>query len=116
MRGAAAFLAMVLSCGPLGAQDIAQPFDRMVELQPDGLRWLVLRYLVPDLKARGFDAAAPDLDRLCLEQGVPGAAAEGVGHVLVVLMDRPVPRGQPDPEATQFIGAFAIEGGECLWE
>ena len=87
-----------------------------MELQPDGLSWLVLRYLVPDLAARGFAAALPDLDRLCGSDGIAGAAAEGVDHVLVVLLDRPVPRGQPDPEATQFIGAYRVEAGLCRAE
>ena len=116
MRTLAALTALMLAVAPAGAQVPDVPFDRAVERQPDGLRWLVLRYLVPDLAARGFDAAAPDLDRLCAAQGLPAAVEEGVGHVLIVLMDRPVPRGQPDPAATQFIGAYTIDGGECLWE
>ena len=113
MRGASALLACGLLFAPAAAQVVSAPFDRMVEVQPDGLSWLVLRYVVPGLPEMGYAASVPELDRLCGLDGVAWALAEGVDHVLVVLMDRPVPRGQPDAEATQFIGAYRLEAGTC---
>lgn len=96
------------------------PHDILIEQQPGGERWLVLRYLAPGIAggALPYAAVAADLDYLCAEEGLARAAAEGGGfaQVVIVLMDRPVPRGSADPEATQFIGAYVPQAGECLWD
>jgi hypothetical protein len=34
---------------------------------------------------------------------------------VIALMDRPVPFGTPDPDATIYISAYRIEEGRCLW-
>ncbi|MCX7644336.1 MAG: DUF6497 family protein [Rhodobacteraceae bacterium] len=95
----------------------AEPFDRLVETQPGGERWLVLRYLAPDLPGTDYAAVVPDLDFLCETEGLPAAAEEGgIAQVVIVLMDRAVPRGTPDPEATQFIGSYLVGNGVCEWE
>jgi hypothetical protein len=31
-------------------------------------------------------------------------------------MDRMLPRGTPDPEATQYISEFRVEDGRCMLE
>jgi hypothetical protein len=94
--------------------------DALVETQPGGETWLVLRYLAPAIAggAVGYDSVAPELDLLCATEGLAEAAAAGeaVDQVLIVLMDRPVSRGVPDPEATQYLGAYRIDGGACRWE
>jgi hypothetical protein len=95
-------------------------YDVLVERQPGGESWLVLRYLVPEIAggAIGYGDVAADLDHLCTTDGLAGAEASGqeIAQIVIVLMDRPVPRGEPAPQATQYIGAYLIDDGECQWE
>ncbi|MEL6206157.1 MAG: DUF6497 family protein [Pseudomonadota bacterium] len=105
-------------------QEVA-PLDMTLEVQTDGQLWLVLRYLSPriarDAGDLGYDAVAPDLDALCDGPGLAAAAASAVaGHppdqIVVALLDRPLPRGMSDPDATQFIGAYLPGEGGCAWQ
>lgn len=97
------------------------PLDILWEDQMDG-RVLVARFLAGDI-ARGagrldFAATEPDMDHLCAQVALSVDAATGgtAARILIVLLDRPVPRGVPDPAATQFINAYRPEGGRCIWE
>jgi hypothetical protein len=104
---------------PSGQQ--VAPLDRSVETQDDGERWLILRYLAPRIAREGGDldypAVVEDLDLLCETDGLAAARDEGqIAQVVIVLMDRPVTRGTPDPDATQFIGAYVPADGGCLWQ
>jgi hypothetical protein len=36
--------------------------------------------------------------------------------IVITLMDRPVPFGQADSAATQFIEVFRVDGDVCIWE
>jgi hypothetical protein len=96
------------------------PFDELVEKQPGGESWLVLRYLTPEIAggAIGYEALVPELDRLCATAGLARAAALDAppGQIVIVLMDRVVERGVPAPEATQYIGSYLPVEGECQWE
>ncbi len=96
------------------------PHDAAFEVQPDGETWLVLRYLAPAIAGRAlsYDAVLPTLDHLCESEGLPAIADSetAVARVLIVLMDRPVVRGTPDPDATQYIGDYAVGEGRCQWE
>ena len=80
----------------------------------------VLRFIAPAVArdGGGVDAAAAqvDLDWLCATHAAPLVAlpAAHSDSVVVTLMDRPVPRGVADPEATQYFGLYRIEGGDCL--
>lgn len=80
----------------------------------------VLRFIAPGIAREGgtVDAAAAALDMewLCRTHGVPVASlpAASSDSVVVTMMDRPVPRGATDPAATQYFGAYRIEGGDCL--
>lgn len=122
----AATLLFLLAAGPAVAEIAlpsglaVTPADRAEERQPDGELWLVLRYLAPEIGAGavGYEDVTGDLDRLCAEEGLAAAqaAAETVDQVVIVLMDRPVPRGQAVPEATQYIGAYRIGDGTCQWD
>lgn len=82
----------------------------------------VLRFIAPAIAREGgnvdADAALADLAWLCATHGLPIAALPyaPTGSVVVTLMDRPVVRGQTDPEATQYFGLFAIQEGECVPE
>ncbi|MCK0167286.1 DUF6497 family protein [Jannaschia sp. S6380] len=91
----------------------------MWERVGDGGAQAVLRFIAPQIARDGGtvdpDAALADLDWLCRTHGLPIAAlpAARSDKLVVTLMDRPVPRGTTDPEATQYFGLYAIEEGEC---
>ena len=82
----------------------------------------VLRFIAPGIARDGgtvsADAAYADLAWLCETHAVPLAALPygRTRSVIVTLMDRPVPRGVTDPEATQFFEAYRIEDGTCAGE
>jgi len=84
--------------------------------------WLVLRFLAPGIaRAKGkikVVDAAPDMDALCKDVGLPlvRLTGGGVDQVLVVLMDQPVPRGTRRPDVTKFMSAYRVVKGTCEWE
>ena len=55
---------------------------------------------------------------LCRSYALPRIAdADPPAHSIVIsLADREVPFGAADPEAVEFFGAYAPEGGECVWQ
>lgn len=127
IRAAAFGVATMLAATSSGAQAVlpasglaVERLDAAVEVQLDGAVWLILRYLAPDLAggAVSYSATAPDLALLCRTEGLARVADLGVdvASVVVILLDRPVVRGEPAPDATQYIGAFTIDGEECRWE
>jgi hypothetical protein len=58
------------------------------------------------------------MDRLCATTGLERASGidPAPGQIVIVLMDRVVERGFPDPGATQYIASYLPVEGECLWE
>lgn len=87
-----------------------------------GETWLVLRFLAPEI-ARNlgkykFADISGDIDHICQFVGLPLAASTGGGvdQIIVNFLDRPLPRGQRDPETTQFMGAYRLQDGACIWE
>ena len=84
--------------------------------------WLRFRFLAPEIaRALGrysFADVAPDMTVLCDEIAVPYMADQGLSadKVAIGLSDREVPFGVPDPEATQFIELYHVEGDRCIWE
>lgn len=99
----------------------ATPVDILWEDQA-GETALVLRALTPaiarDGGTLGYEEVSADFDALCADVALPVMAATGsaVARVVIVLMDRVVDRGIPDPEATQFIADYRIEDGRCMLE
>lgn len=83
---------------------------------------LVIRTLTPEIARGGaalsYDAVEADFDAVCAALGLPVRALAGsdASHIIVVMMDRPVSRGTPDPEATQYISEFRVEDGRCMLE
>ena len=84
--------------------------------------WIRFQFLAPEI-ARGtgtitYQQAADDLPHLCETVALPYVAEHGLqGEVVVItLQDRPVPFGQGDPDATQYIDAYRIQSGACIWE
>lgn len=96
------------------------PHDILREVAPGGATGLVLRYVLPDLSATPYESVLPVLDALCARDGLPlwHVQEPHVDEIVVIAMDRAIPRGQPMPEAVQYISAYAIEGegSECLWQ
>ena len=101
--------------------DLASPHDILWETD-DIHRTLVVRFVVAAIARDGggvdYDAAGPDMDRVCTDIAVPVIlnTESKIDRILVVFMDQPVPRGQPMPEATQFINVYSLENGRCIWE
>jgi len=80
------------------------------------------RFVAPAIARDGgsvsYDAAEADLQHLCEAFAAPKLAEHGLDAplVLLTLADRPVEFGVPDPEATQYVDAFRIEGTTCVRE
>lgn len=79
------------------------------------------RFVAPAIARPGgsidFDTAVADMLHLCqnyvmpqLDQSLPPR------QIVISLSDRPLPFGQPAPEATQFFEAYRLENGRCIWE
>lgn len=88
---------------------------------PEGLT-ARFRFVAPQIAREGgtmpFEMAAGDMDYLCETYALPRLPAIGpeVVQVIITLMDRPVPFGELDAEATQFFEAYRPEDGRCVWE
>lgn len=123
VRGCALILSLATSAA---AQDV--PSGQSVTLnevlidEVGAEAWLRFRFLAPQI-AQGADAvtyaqAEPDFVALCDTVALPYLAEYDLtADVIVVsLMDREVPFGQADPEATQFFETFRLENGACVWQ
>ena len=116
----------IMLAGSALAQDV--PSGQPVTLHEvlvdtvNGESWLRFRFLAPQIAREGGDVsygeAEGDFQELCETVGLPYLTEYDLAPDLIViaLMDRPVPFGQPDPEATQFIEAFRIVEDGCVWE
>ena len=93
-------------------------YETLIEEQ-NGEPVLVLRYLAPEISRTAsvltYDQVAADLDHLCATDGIAAARRENQ-HIIVTLMDQPLPRGQTNPDITQFFGAYRRAGQSCIWE
>lgn len=82
----------------------------------------VLRFIAPqisrDLGEIDAEQAQEDMRWLCRTHGLPltALAYAPTGTVVISLMDRPVPRGQTDPDATQYFGLYQIGEDGCVEE
>ncbi|MCC6006661.1 MAG: acetolactate synthase [Rhodobacteraceae bacterium] len=80
---------------------------------------IVMRFLAPAIGtgAVDFDTAEDDLDHLCDTLVPPLVALTGpVGAITIALLDRPLARGVPDPEATMYIAGYVLEEGACRFD
>lgn len=84
--------------------------------------WLRFRFLAPQIARDGGDVTYEDVEddfaHLCETVARPYLSEFELSPdvVVITLMDRAVPFGQADPEATQFIEAFRILDETCSWE
>jgi hypothetical protein len=116
---------------PVAAEDgpLQVPSGQPIALQetvwgqpgPEGLTMRFL-FVAPEIAREGgsvpFEVATEDMHWLCENYALPRVANPGpeVAQIIISLSDRPVPFGQPAPEATQFFEAYGIEGNTCIWE
>lgn len=98
---------------------------RLLEVLVDEVaaeNWLRFRFLAPEIDRTGgglsFEAIEPDFEYLCREVALPYLAEYDLSPdlVAITLLDREVPFGSTDPDATQFIEVFRVAGGTCVWE
>ncbi len=84
--------------------------------------WLRFRFLAPSIgKTAGrlsYVDAQDDFGHLCQTVALPYLSDANLSAdvIVIALLDRPVPFGEADPEATQFIEVFRIEEGVCVLE
>lgn len=84
--------------------------------------WLRFRFLAPQIARAGgavsYADAEADFAHLCETVARPYLVEFDLSPEIVVitLMDRPVPFGEADEAATQFIEAFRMDGETCVWE
>ncbi|WP_299282549.1 DUF6497 family protein [uncultured Tateyamaria sp.] len=84
--------------------------------------WLRFRFLAPQIARDGGDvsysAAEPDFMHLCnrfARQYIEEFELEA-DVIAISMMDRPVPFGQSDAQATQFFEVFRIAEDSCVWD
>ncbi|MCY1127344.1 DUF6497 family protein [Frigidibacter sp. RF13] len=88
---------------------------------PEGLTYR-FRFIAPAIARDGgtidADTALLDMEYLCNTFALGAIPSTGPqpAQIVVSLADRPVPFGEPAPEATQFFEAFRPEDGSCIWE
>ena len=124
---ALSFLLSVLAL-PAHAYDLAVPSGQIVTLDeqlvvPPENRILYLGFTAPSIGgdyAVTFDRASLDMDQLCEVVGIPEAGrliGEGmrIDEVVIRLMERLIPYGEVDPDAAQYLNAYDISGGNCVW-
>lgn len=119
IRTAALLTALPLAAAAqLATPDV--PHDVLHETLPSGDTGLVLRYVLPDLTAGQYDAVLPLLDTLCARDGLLAwvTTEPRPDEIVVIAMDRAIPRGQAMPEAVQYISAYVAdaEGTTCIWQ
>ncbi|SIN80737.1 DUF6497 family protein [Vannielia litorea] len=92
------------------------------ETEGDEERWLIMRYLAPAIARDGgtlvYDDVSEAMDVLCNGPALETARSHEspIDQIVIALMDRVVERGQPDPEATQFIASYQVTETGCEWQ
>ncbi|WP_415921111.1 DUF6497 family protein [Tateyamaria sp. SN6-1] len=124
VRGCALFL--TLTATSAAAQDL--PSGQAVTLSEvlvdtvGAEAWLRFRFVAPAISREGggitYARAEADFPVLCEDVARPYLAEfELMADVVVIsLMDREVPFGVADADATQFFETFRIEGDACVWQ
>jgi len=99
---------------------VAERAEVLMEEQPGGEVWLILRVIAPGLGARRPSTAesAADTGALCESWGVEAAgnAAVTPDQIVVQVMSVWVERGQPAPDITQVFAGYRFENDTCIWE
>lgn len=120
-------IAALTLCAPtLAAAEIPVPSGQIVTFheviwEQDGVQNTYrFRYIAPDISRDGglvsFDQAAPDLHYLCEKSALPNLRDQNrdVDRIVISISDVIVEFGKANPEATQYIDAFSVEGIRCI--
>jgi len=87
-----------------------------------GDTYVRFRFLTPEIARDGgtldADAAEAQVMQLCTDLALPYIEeyALKADTIVLSLMDRIVPFGEADADATQFFYQFRPENGTCIWE
>lgn len=131
-RGAIMAVILLAAARPAAAQSdepIAVPSGQVVTWLdtvqdapgPEGLT-IRFRFVAPAIARSGGtvgpEQAQEDMAHLCDSFALPRLSATGPrpAQIVISLSDRPVPFGEPDPEATQFFEAYRPGDDFCVWE
>ena len=119
-------LTLLLATTSATAQDLPSGQDvtlhEVLVDQVGAEAWLRFRFLAPSIVPSGqgatYAAVEGDFGVLCDAVARPYLAEyELSADVIVIsLMDRAVPFGVSDPDATQFFETFRVEGDTCVWQ
>lgn len=111
---------------PVDMTDVpsGQPLELLEVLmdEVEGESWLRFRFLAPAIArvtgGLSFEAVAEDFEHLCRTLALPYLEEFDLSPevVTVTLLDRDVPFGASDPDATQYLEVFRIKAGACVWE
>lgn len=93
-------------------------YELILENQYDGQIWARYRFVAPDLEQADFDRVAGDFPEICASYALPELDALGTHPEMIVLSyaNRPIPFGEPAPDAVQFVESFRVDQGSCIWE
>lgn len=87
----------------------------VMEPQPSGDLWAVIRVVDPDLPQGVADHT--DHDWICTHWGEGfRTMAQPPARIIVQIMAAPFPRGEPAPGISQSIEAYSLANGACQWE
>ncbi len=113
---------------PAHAYDLSVPSGQIVALGeqlvvPPDDRILYLGFTAPSIGgdyAVSFERALRDMDVLCETIAVPEAGkliGQGVriDEVVVRFMEQLIPYGEVAPDVAQYLNAYDISGGTCVW-
>ncbi|WP_300032144.1 DUF6497 family protein [uncultured Roseobacter sp.] len=101
-----------------------QPVELFEVLIDDvgGEAWLRFRFHAPQIARNGgsvsFAAAEGDFEYLCTHVALPYATEHSLvaDVVSISLLDQRVAFGAADESVTQFVDAFRVTSGACIWE
>ena len=110
-----------LAMEPMPSGSPVELFEVLID-DVAGEAWLRFRFLAPalanDMGASSFQQVQEDLEHLCGMVALPYMSQFDLQAdvVVITLMDRAVPFGATDTEATQVIEAFRVSPDGCVWE
>jgi hypothetical protein len=89
----------------------------VLETQPSGETWAVIRVLDPELPATRETVEVTDHDWACETWGFDMLATEPrPTRIVVQIMAERFERGEPAPGIIQTIEAYSEQNGACMWE
>ena len=86
----------------------------------NAVRVVRLRYVLPELGGDtplGFETIEPDFQYLCDSAGLANLrkSAPNASEIVISIASKPVDFGATAPDITQFIDAFQVKNGACIW-